>query len=373
VAGSSHLLPPPRLLHPAAWWLWALGLAYASMRTNDPLLLLTIAAAAALVVSARRGRAPWARAYGLLLKLGLFTVVVTMLLQILLGARYPGHEVIELPSAPLPHWLGGISIGGTITGEALLNAFVSGLRLAVLIACFGAANALAHPARLVRILPAALYEVGVAVVVALTFVPQLAESVTRVRAAQRLRGRSITGVRGLRGLIVPVLEEGLERAIQLAASMDSRGYGRRTHQSTWSRRASGAGVLVGLGGAVVGTYQIISVDGHGLGVALLSGGVLVAIAAGFVAGRRVHRTRYRPDPWRGPEWLVVACAAIVAVAYTLTVHDPLAVGVPYAWPTLRLVPFLATLVAAVPAFATPEVPTGLPRAASATKPAKVAA
>ena len=48
------------------------GLAYASMRTNDPLLLLTIAAVAALVVSARRGRAPWARAYGLLLKLGLF-------------------------------------------------------------------------------------------------------------------------------------------------------------------------------------------------------------------------------------------------------------------------------------------------------------
>jgi energy-coupling factor transport system permease protein len=373
VTRPSDLLPPPRLLHPAAWWLWALGLAYASMRTNDPLLLLTIGAVAGLVVSARRGRAPWARAYGLLLKLGLFTVVVTLVLQILLGARYPGDVVLDLPSAPLPHWLGGISIGGQITGQALLNAFVSGLRLAVLIACFGAANALAHPARLVRILPAALYEVGVAVVVALTFVPQLAESVTRVRAAQRLRGRSITGLRGLRGLLVPVLEEGLERAIQLAASMDSRGYGRRAQQPVWSRRISGAGVLLGLGGAVVGTYQIISADGHGIGVALLSGGVLLAVVAGFVAGRRVHRTRYRPDPWRGPEWLVVACAAAVATTYALAVHDPLATGVPYAWPTLRLGPFLATLVAAVPAFATPEVPTGLPRAARTAKPAEAAA
>jgi energy-coupling factor transport system permease protein len=349
-------------VHPAAWWLWALCLAYATMRTNDPILLLTIGAVVAVVVSARRGRAPWARAYGLLLKLGLLTVAVTMLLQILLGARYPGHVLLNLPSAPLPHWFGGISVGGRITGEALLNAFVAGLRLAVLIACFGAANALAHPARLVRIMPAALYEVGVAVVVALTFVPQLAESVVRVRAAQRLRGRSITGLRGLRGVLVPVLEEGLERAIRLAASMDSRGYGRRADQSRVTRRISAAGVLAGLAGAVAGTYQIISTDGHRLGIALLAGGVALAVCAGFVAGRRTRRTHYRPDPWGAPEWLVAACGAVVAAAYAWTVHDALAVGVPFAWPALRPVPFLATLVAAVPAFATPEVPGALPPA-----------
>lgn len=350
----------PRLLHPAAWWLWALALAYSSMRTNDPLLLLTIAAVAAVVVSTRRGHAPWARAYGLLLKLAVLTVVVTVLLQVLLGTRYPGHTIVTLPSLPLPHWLGGISIGGAITGEALLNAFVSGLRLAVLITCFGAANALAHPARLTRILPPALYEVGVAIVVAMTFVPQLAESVVRVRSAQRLRGRSVAGLRGLRGVAVPVLEEALERAIALAASMDSRGYGRRAHLRAVTRRVSGAGVLIGLGAAVVGTYQVISTgNGHRLGVVLLCGGTALAVVAGFVAGRRVQRTRYRPDPWRAPEWLVVGCGLITALTYAFTVHDALTEGVPLAWPTLRIVPFLATLVAAVPAFATPEVPTGL--------------
>jgi energy-coupling factor transport system permease protein len=350
-----------RVLHPAAWWLWALGLAYASMRTNDPLLLLTIAAVAGVVVAARRGQAPWARAYGLLVKLGLLTIVVTMLLQVLLGTRYPGHILVHLPSAPLPHWLGGISIGGDVTGEAMINAFVSGLRLAVLIACFGAANALAHPARLVRILPAALYEVGVAVVVALTFVPELAESVTRVRAAQRLRGRPVTGLRGLRGVIVPVLEEALERALALAASMDSRGYGRRAQLPAHTRRLSGAGVLLGFGGAVVGTYQVIAVGGgHTLGVVLLAGGTVLAATAGFIAGRRVQRTRYRPSPWRGAEWLVVGCAAVTVATYVLTVHDALAEGVPLAWPSLRIVPFLGTLVAAVPAFATPRVPSGLP-------------
>jgi energy-coupling factor transport system permease protein len=351
----------PRLLHPAAWWLWALALAYSSMRTDDPVLLLTIAAVAAVVVGARRGRAPWARAYGLLLKLAIATVVVTMLLQVLLGTRYPGHTLFTLPSVPLPSWLGGLSIGGPITGEAMLNAFVSGLRLAVLITCFGAANALAHPARLTRILPAALYEVGVAVVVAMTFVPQLAESLVRVRSAQRLRGRSVGGIRGIRGVAVPVLEEALERAIALAASMDSRGYGRRAHLPALTRRLSGGGVLLGLGAAVVGTYQVISAGGgHRLGIVLLVGGTALAVIAGFVAGRRVQRTRYRPDPWRGPEWLVVACGLLVALTYLLTVHDALTLGVELAWPRLRVVPFLATLVAAVPAFATPDVPSLVP-------------
>jgi energy-coupling factor transport system permease protein len=121
-------------------------------------------------------------------------------------------------------------------------------------------------------------------------------------------------------------------------------------------------VLLGFGGAVVGTYRIISTDTDTLGIALLCGGVGVALCAGFVAGRRVHRTRYRPDPWRGPEWFVVGCGAVVAVSYALAVHDPVTTGVPYAWPTLRIAPFLATLVAALPAVLTPEVPTGLPRA-----------
>jgi energy-coupling factor transport system permease protein len=354
IPGSGQL---PRLMHPGAWWLWALCLAYAAMRTTNLLLLVEIAAAVSVVVSARRGQAPWANAYSLLLKLGLVTVAITTFLQLAIGVRAPGHVLVRLPSVPLPSWLDGLTLGGPVTGEAVINAFGAGLRLAVLIACFGAANALAHPARLVRILPAALYEVGVAIVVAMTFVPQLAESLVRLRAAQRLRGRPITGIRGLRGIAVPVLEEALERAIGLAASMDSRGYGRRTQQPAGVRRASAAALLLGLGGALVGTYQVISGgDRHGLGVALLVAGPVVALVGGLAAGRRGRRTRYRPDAWRAAEWAVVACGAVVVLGYAFGAAGTPATGVPLAWPKLELVPFLATLVAALPAFVTPPVP-----------------
>jgi energy-coupling factor transport system permease protein len=359
--------PAPRLLHPGAWWLWALSLAFAAMHTTNPVLLVTIAAVAGLVVAARRVRAPWARAFGMLLRVGLVAILITVLLQLAVGIRTPGYVLFRLPSVPLPHWTAGLSLGGPITAESQLNAFDAGLRLAVVITCFGAANSLAHPARLVRILPAALYEVGVAVVVALTFVPQLAESIVRVRTAQRLRGRPLRGLRGIHGLIVPVLEESLERAIHLAASMDSRGYGRRADRPAWTRRITAGLVLVGLGGAIAGTYQIIdSSSDHRLGTAMLIAGTAVAVAGGLLAGRRVSRTRYQPDPWGWPEWLVVGCGTVVVVTYQAFVHDSLYAGLPLAWPTLPIVPFLATLLAALPAYCTPAVPLAYRPQAAAT-------
>ncbi len=72
--------------------------------------------------------------------------------------------------------------------------------------------------------------------------------------------------------------------------MDSRGYGRRAHHPAATRRLSGGGVLIGLGAAVVGTYQVISAGGgHRVGLALLVRGHRLALVAGFVAGRGCSR------------------------------------------------------------------------------------
>ena len=43
-----------RLQHPAAWWLWGLGLATAASRTTNPVLLLLVIGVCVLVVSERR-------------------------------------------------------------------------------------------------------------------------------------------------------------------------------------------------------------------------------------------------------------------------------------------------------------------------------
>ena len=55
--------------------------------------------------------------------------------------------------------------------ESLLAGLYDGLRLATIVICVGAANALANPKRLLRSVPPALYEVGTALVVAVTVLP----------------------------------------------------------------------------------------------------------------------------------------------------------------------------------------------------------
>jgi len=216
----------PRALHPGAWWAWALGLVVAASRTSNPLLLLLIVAVAGYVVSARRTDAPWSRSYATFLRLGLFVVVLRLLFEIVFGAAEVGTVLFTLPELPLPDWAAGIRIGGPVTSPGLLFALYEGLRLATLLACFGAANSLANPSRLLRCLPGALYEIGVAVVVAVTLAPQLVTDVARVRQARRLRGRPDRGLAGFGGVVLPVLEGALERSLALAAAMDSRGYGR---------------------------------------------------------------------------------------------------------------------------------------------------
>lgn len=352
-------------LHAGAWWLWALGLATAASRTTNPLLLALVVAVAGYVVAARRTDAPWARSYGAFLRLGLAVLVIRLVFAVLLGSPIPGtHVVMTLPQVPLPGWAKGVRIGGRVTAEGLVFALRDGMKLAALLVCVGAANSLANPARLLKSLPGALYEAGVAVVVALTFAPHLVADVARLRAARRLRGRDDRGVRALLQVGLPVLEGALERSVALAAAMDARGYGRTAQVPPAVRRLTAALTLGGLLGVCAGTYALLSATGAGYGLPVLLLGVATALAGLWLGGRRSVRTRYRPDRWGARAWLVsgsgVAVAALMirATAYAPAALDPPAV--PLTAPTLPLWPALSLLLGLLPAFVAP-----VPRPAAA--------
>ncbi|MDX3643466.1 CbiQ family ECF transporter T component [Streptomyces sp. MB09-02B] len=307
-------------MHPLAWWFWALGLGTAASRTTNPLLLALLIAVAGYVVATHRTDAPWARSYTAFVKLGLVVLGVRLGFAVVLGSPVPGtHTLFTLPEVPLPAWAQGIRLGGRVTAEGALFALYDGLRLATLLICVGAANALANPARLLKSLPGALYEAGVAVVVAMTFAPHLVADVQRLRAARRLRGRPDRGVRGLLHVGLPVLEGALERSVALAAAMDSRGYGRTAEVPARVRRTTAALTLGGLLGVCAGTYGVLTAEGGGYGLPVLLAGVVAALAGLRLGGRRSPRTRYRPDPWGVRAWLVAGSG--VAVAALLIVCD----------------------------------------------------
>lgn len=348
----------PRDLHPGAWWVWSLGLATAASRTTNPLLLLLVAAVVFHVVGARRSDAPWARGFKVYVYMGLVVIGIRVVFRILFDGQYGEHVLFTLPELPLPEAAAGVRIGGAVSLEGLLAALYDGLRLAVLLLCVGAANVLANPKRLLKAVPTALHEVGVAVSVALSVAPQLIESGQRVRTARRVRGEPGARLRVFRQIALPVMTDALDRSLLLAAAMDSRGYGRVTAVRPRTRAATGALLLGGLVGICAGTYGVLdSTAPRGIGLPLLLGGAVAGWAGVVLGGRRASRSRYRPDPWLSPEWAVAGTGLLVAsVVIAVGVVDPSGLHPPLqplGWPTLPLWPAAAIALGTLPAWLAP--------------------
>ncbi|MEY3734476.1 MAG: hypothetical protein RL347_1835 [Actinomycetota bacterium] len=351
----------PRLLHPGAWWLWAAGLAVAASRTTNPLLLLLIVAVAAYVVAARRTPSPWARSFSVFLKLGLVIIAIRVVFQAIVAAPIGTTVVFTLPALTLPEVFAGVRLGGPVTLESLVAALYDGMRLATILICVGAANSLASPARLLKAVPAALYEFGLSVVIAVTFAPQLVADLDRIRTARRLRGRTVGGVRGTAAVALPVLEGALERSVTLAAAMDSRGYGRQATRSATLRRVTGASLIAALVLVIIGTYALLDASAPpAMGVPMLVLGLGLSILGFALAGRRSVRTRYRPDPWGLAEWGVTACAVITGTTLawlSITgVAGLIAPVDPIAWPAVPALAVAGILISVLPAFIAPPAP-----------------
>ncbi|MDR3069647.1 MAG: energy-coupling factor transporter transmembrane protein EcfT [Propionibacteriaceae bacterium] len=337
----------PTVLHPWAWWLWALCLGGVAGFTTNPLLLAWLALAVSTVTIMRRVDAPWARSVRAYFILAATVIVIRVFFQVLLGGS-SGHTVLfVLPQIPLPEWAAGITLGGSVTLEPLLYSIYDAMRLAVILLCFGCANSLSSPRQALRSVPAALYEISVAIVIALSVAPQLIESIQRVAKARRLRGHSTKKLRGLIGLVIPVLGDAIDRSISLAASMQSRGFASRRGK----RSAAALALMVSAAMlATFGVFLLLGTTWLALAVLCLIAGLLGVIAGMRLAGRRLQVTRFNPPTWSGREWLVAA-SGLLALANAI-IFSGIQPGIynpgtdPAIWPTLTL-PALAPLVTGI--------------------------
>lgn len=276
-----------RWLHPLAWWAWAIGACVAASATSNPLLLLGIGIGALLVVLNRGAHAPWAASVRTMLLIAALLVGMRVGFQLLLGAPMGTHIIARLPHLDLPGLFTGIRLGGVITLESLLLGLVEGLRFAAILLCISAATTVAAPSRLFRTLPARAADVGSLLIVAMTLVPHLVQDFRRISAARRLRGRRTRGIRAIAASLTPVVDGALERSMQLAASMFSRGYGlpiARTHHRADPWRAVESAVLAcGLGAGIGTTLMAATARDAGLSIAPLQWPSLPAGALGILA------------------------------------------------------------------------------------------
>jgi energy-coupling factor transport system permease protein len=292
------------------WLLWAVAAAATVELAPSPLYVALVIAVAALVVQVHGLRTPLARAFPALVLMGVGFALVRIVLTA--ATTHGGdHVLFTTPSVQLPRLLGGFVVGGTVELPVVLQAAAESFVLVGVMAAFGAFNAVVSHYELVRSAPRAFYEPGLVVTVALAFVPSAIDAVGAVREADRARtgGRVVRRGRLLR-LVVPILESGMERAMTLAESMDSRGFAHTT--ATAVERAVGwcvLGSLLALAAAF--TALVGRAEEVALACGFVGAGALVGALA--VASRRATRTRYRPAPPTGPDWAVSAIALMAPV------------------------------------------------------------
>jgi len=209
-------------LHPLTWWIWSLLVVGAVIATNSAWVAGFAIAVAAIAVHRFAEDAPWAKSFWFSLRLGAIILVIRTVVGVLIGVPIPGTRLFSVPILPLPSWIAGIRIGGVVTQERLLSSIHEGLIIIAVICLFGAAVSLTSPHKLLRVTPVVIYEFGVATVIATSALPQLVKSVGRIRRARTLRGDESPS---WRSIAIPLLEDSLSRSLELAAAMDSRGYG----------------------------------------------------------------------------------------------------------------------------------------------------
>ena len=115
--------------------------------------------------------------------------------------------------------------------SGLLPALGVGLKTAAMIAALGMSSTRANPKRFLRYAPTLILELTTAVGIAINLFPSMVTALQRARKARALRGRS-RGISALRSIVIPVLEDAMDDAMQMAASMDARGFGERGIKKT---------------------------------------------------------------------------------------------------------------------------------------------
>lgn len=279
-----------------AWVIWTLAAALLAMLTRNPLYILIILLAARLVgMRWQDSQTTFQLPLGRIVLIVLTFSTTFNFLFVHIGSTV----LFRLPQNwPL--------IGGALTLEAAVYGATNGLMLLTLLLIFLTFNNIVPASDLVHLTPRAFQNLGLVVLIALTYVPETRRHWQKIQAAQAIRGHQIRGWRDWRPILIPLLVGGLERAMSLAEAMVSRGYG-ATAPTRQPLLVQGL-LLLGLGSAFAG--WLISFWWGWPGWALLAVGVAILLALVWHLGKKAAARRYNNGHWSWRETAVTLTAVL---------------------------------------------------------------
>jgi energy-coupling factor transport system permease protein len=280
---------------PGSWWLIAITMAIVAGVSLSALTQILICLSALVSILIFREEAPWSRSVKFYLFLAGFVVTARVLFRIVFNRQNPEDTTaLDLPGISVNLGFGPpVEIFGDVGVQSLIGGATDGLRLAAIILSIGMASSLANPRTLLKSTPSALYEIASAISVAINLAPQMISSLQRVQKARSLRGRS-KGLGSMSGTVIPVLEDAIDSSLSLAASMDSRGFGRRGHMSKSMILGARLSSLLAVAFLSVGSFALLVGQTHTLGWVLLAIGIVASFATIRINSKSHIRTKFEP-------------------------------------------------------------------------------
>lgn len=294
--------------HPLAWLAW-LALAFsAALTTRNPLYLMLILLALVVVYQTTPTRTQTSGAWSSFIRLGIFFGVIGVGFDTL--TAHIGDTVLFWLPADWP------IIGGRITLEAVIHGLTGVIQLACLLVAGAVFSQTLDAALLLRFVPPAFYHSGLVLTIGLAFIPQTVLAFQEIRDAQRIRGHQFRAARDWLPLVGPLLTTGLERAVQLAESMEARGLGYSAASGQGARGNIQAGWPTQLGLLLGGLGLSFALFGLGywgrawwnLALGLVGAGILLWTLRRLMPGSQ--RTRYRRVVWGRADQLLATLSLL---------------------------------------------------------------
>jgi energy-coupling factor transport system permease protein len=308
-----------------AWIVWVVVIAILAMMARNPLysiILLALSLTAVRFFSTQKS--PF-QSFFLPMTL---TILLFSAIYHALFIHVGDHVLLELPRWPL--------VGGRITLEAMVDGARNGLVLITLIGAFFALNTIVPTRELIRLAPSSFQDLGVVVLIAITYIPETRQHLGRIREAQSIRGHRPRGLKDWRPLLIPLLVGGLERAMRLSEAMVARGHiSSEVKQHGKTERFV---ILLGILMALTGWLLALVIGWPGY--ILLGAGGVALLWLIVQRGRSDRRTRYTADRWTAQDTIlvVVSVFALVLVLMPIPlVSQPNTSYMPY--PQLSFPPF----------------------------------
>jgi energy-coupling factor transport system permease protein len=276
------------------------SIAIAAFAFSNPIVLAGAAAAATVAGLAAGAR----RALGLAVRWGLALAVVFVVVNALAAQR---GDTILLRGGEVP-LLGRVDV----SAEALAEGAVLGLRVVVVMMVFAVHSATVDPDRLLRLLRPVAGRSALTASLLTRLVPVAAADHDRLREAASLRGPGAAVV-GRAAMTRRLVAGSLDRAVDVAAALELRGYSlgvprsarseRRSRQSFPSLLAALAITVGSLGALAAGiaefeAYPLITIDVDAAPVALAAAlpclAALPFVPSWVARGRRGRHTPIAP-------------------------------------------------------------------------------